>query len=312
MTLIARINKEAFDALIPELQSEYKSDGDTGEFIPDIQGVDGFQLANVSELQNALQLERRKASAAEKALKKFNGPDGKPLDAAKVQAALAKMTEIDAWDPDDKLREHKEAFEQQTQDKAEKEREQLIEKHDQEMADLKTENGTLDKQLDVTLRKNSAITSINKHGGSVRGLLPVIMEATRVVKQDDGKRVVEVIGENGLARLSPTSGKKGTMDIDELVIECKSDKELFPLFKASGASGSGTVPGDSGGAGGGAAATGNPFLEKSWSLTGQANITKADAADSRRLQKEAISKEPEGKAAKMQTMPSAGMAATTT
>ena len=310
MSLSARITKEQHEALDSVIQAEYKTD-DEG-FILDVVAVDGLKLADVTELQSALQQERSKSKSAEKALKRYNGPDGKPLDPAKVQSAVAKMTEIDNWDPEQKLAEHKEQFEAQTRDKAEKEKQVLIDKHTTDMTDLQTENDTLDKQLDVTLRKNTAITAINEQGGSVRGLLPVIMEATRVVKQDDGKRVVEVIGDNGLARLSPASGKSGIMVIDELVKECKADKELAPLFRASGASGSGTTPGDSSGGTGGGTVTGNPFMDKSWSLTGQGNISKTDPGESRRLQKEAIGKEPEGMAARMQTMPSAGMAGATT
>lgn len=297
MALLARINKDQHDKLSTELKAEYREDGDG--FLLDVQSVGGLQLSNVAELQNALQLERRKAADAEKKLKKFRNEDGEELDPEAVKAALAKVAEMDSWDPDQKLREHKERFEAQVRDKAEKEKKALLDKHNEDLASVRKENEVISNQLDETLRKNTAIAAINAEKGSVKGLLPVVMGITRVVRLDDGRRTVEVVGDNGLARLSPTSGNSNPMSVEELVKELRNDRELAGLFRGAGARGSGATSEEGSGGGAGAGGSGvNPFLAGHWNLTAQAKLLKSDPGEYRKLQREAATKEPAGMAAK--------------
>jgi hypothetical protein len=303
VTLAARISQEAFDGLPEPIQAEYKTDGDG--FILDVQGVEGFQLANVAEMQTALQRERRKATDAEKALKPFKLEDGNLLDPEQARTALGKMEEIDSWDPDDKLKEHKERFEAQTRERYDRQLAAQQKKHNDNLTEVSSERDVLSGQLDETLRKNTAIAEINAAGGSVKGLLPIVLSKTRVsIDPDSKKRGVEVVGDDGHARLSPTAGISGNMNVKELVGELKADKELAPLFRGSGASGAGTTPGE--GTGGGSPKGQNPFLDASWNLTVQSQLLTKDSAEYKRLQQEAINKEPEGKAARLAAFPSAG------
>lgn len=296
MSLLARINKEQFDKLSADLKTEYREDGDS--YLLDVQSAGGLQLANVTDLQNALQLERRKASEAEKKLKKFRDEEGQELDPETVKAALLKVQEMDSWDPDQKLREHKERFEAQIRDKTEKEKKALLDKHNDDLTSVRKENEVISTQLDETLRRNSAIAAINAEKGSVRGLLPVVMGITRVVRLDDGRRTVEVVGDNGLARLSPTAGNSNPMSVEELVKELRNDRELAGLFRGAGARGSGATSEEGSGSGSTAGQGPNPFLAGHWNLTAQAKLLKSDPGEYRKLQREAAAKEPSGMAAK--------------
>jgi len=238
--LKAILSKDAHGALAPELQSEYKAGAEdlAGMFVLDVEScsLDGgatYSLENVSGLKSALSSEREASKKYKKIAENFEG-----LDATEVKAALKKVDEIKGWDSDKKVQETIAAREKQ-----------LTEKHTKEMMTEKEAVKKYKSQLEKSLVDNEAIKALNEHKGSVNLLLPHIRSFTRITEKD-GQLGVEVVGRDGIPRISTKSGSTDQMSISELVAELKTDKEFSRAFEGTNASGSGSVGGVGGGKGG--------------------------------------------------------------
>lgn len=245
MALKAMVTTEEFDALPEDVQKEYGDDRD-GQRALMVTPVAGLELQDVAAIKTSLQKERGEVTKLKGQLKTFDG-----IEPEAARDALSKVKEMDSWDPDEKLAEHKKRFEAQITTQAESRVKQLMDKHTNEVKALADDNKSLLKQLEETLVDARATAAINTAGGNVKLLLPLIRTQVRVAKnQDTGRFVTEVYGADGNARLSPTGPNTNLMSIDEFVGELKVDTTYAGAFKASGASGtgspgSGTPPSDS-------------------------------------------------------------------
>ncbi len=241
--LNATIAVAEFQGLSPELQSHYKQQ-EGGAYLLSVGAGGGFELSDVQGLKTALQNERHRADQAEAAVKEMkNAFDG--LDPKVARDALEKVKEMDGWDPDKKLAEHKQAFENDLRKTFGDEKTQLLQKHQTEIEEMKGSSKSLTTQLEKVLLTSEAVKAIAGSGGFAELLLPIVQKYTRIVRDKEGDFRVEVVGEDGVPQISKKSGSTEPMNILELVEELRKDKRYAPAFSASGASGSGgtTAPG---------------------------------------------------------------------
>ena len=243
MTMLIKLTTEAHAALAEPLQAEYVERD--GAMWLDATAVDGFEVMNPSVLKGTLTKERKRADAAEKSLKPFEGIDDPDAarDAVKTLADLGDLDELKDLDAKVEKRAG------QLKEKYESERTRLISKHEDEIADRDTANAGLTTQLHDELITSAATKAIGDEKGSVELLLPVIRQHVQVRENRAGKLAAMVIGADNEPRLSPAGSSTDEMTIAELVGEFKTHDTYQRAFDGSGASGGGS--GNSGGAGGG-------------------------------------------------------------
>lgn len=229
MALAAIIQENVFNGLAEDLKKEYKKQSD-GTFLLDVAPVGDFALENVKGLKTALASERTTVANLTKQVEAF-----KDIDIEKAKSALKKVEEMANWKPDDKVREQIEAI-----------KTQLTEKHKGEMSAKESAIQKTITQLQKVMIDAAAIKSLTEVKGSVDLLLPHIRNTTRMRQTDTGDFVVEVIGTDGNARISPAAGSTSPMTIAELVAEMKATPTYAPAFEGTGASGTGAHGGQRG------------------------------------------------------------------
>lgn len=278
MALQAFINEEAYNNLDATLQAEYRQDNDG--YILDVIAVNGLTLANQTEVQNALNLERRKVKDVTKTLNAYK-VNGELMEPAKFKNLMEKVDEIDSWDPDDKLAEHKAQFEAQLQARFDTQLAEAVTKHENEIGTLRSDFETVETQLRNSILDSTANQAINKAEGISSLLLPMIKANTKIeVDEQTGQRRVVVLDANGNVRMSTqsTNGTPPPMNLEEYVAELRANKEFAGAFRGSGAAGGGGV-GGSGGAGSGGAGGGttvNPFMRETFNMTQQMDLYRND------------------------------------
>jgi len=202
--------------------------------------VNGFALENVEGLKTTLsdrQERHRTATAKVTALE------------TQIDSLNEKLEGLSDAKPDEKLKA-----------KLEAERDQLIQKHTNELNELK---GNL-KKSDGLLRKYAlearADAAIAVHAADANAgklLRPHVLSQLDMRTTDAGDVEVFVRGADGNPRLSMQSGQNGPMSVEEYVESMKTDDAFALAFKGSGASGSGAA-GSSGA--GGAGSNGNHVI----------------------------------------------------
>lgn len=226
VTLLAKINQEAFEKLSVPLKAEYKKQDD-GTYIADIQPVDGFALEDVSGLKSAYSKTMTEKKEALNKLKEFEG-----VDATKAREALQKLEEMANWKPEQKIKEQIDAVANQ-----------LTEKHKCEINTREQAIQGLTKQLEKVLIEAAAIKAITENKGSAELLLPHVKSSARIKKGDNGEFSVEVVDAGGNVRISPAAGSTAPMSISELVTEMKGNKTFAPAFEGGNRGGSGSPAG---------------------------------------------------------------------
>ena len=224
MALQAIIKDETYSGLSDDLKKEYKKQQD-GTYLLDVTPVGDFALENVRGLKSALASERSQREAAETKIKGFEG-----LDVDKAREALRKVEDMANWKPEDKVKEQIEAI-----------KTQLTEKHKAELDKKDQQNQNLVKQLEKVMIDAEAVKAIAELKGSAPLLLPHVRGMTRMRAADDGHFLVEVVGTDGNARISPATNSTSPMTIAELIKELKTQDTFAPAFDGSGASGSGAT-----------------------------------------------------------------------
>lgn len=232
--LKAIVDQETYDGLSEDIQEHYTEK--EGSHFLGVTSVNGIELTNSGKLKKALTVERDAHTKAANELKAFEG-----IDVDEAKDALAKVGEMDDWDPDKKLVEHKEQFEAQLQKKYELDRTKLVAKHTSEMETLTSASKQLSGQLRETMIRSTATQAIAKANGSQELLLPLVEGMTRMRQLEDGRFITEVLDGDGSARLSSAAGSTEPMSIDELVVSLREDEKFSCAFKGSGASGSGST-----------------------------------------------------------------------
>ncbi len=231
--LKAILNKAEYEVLSPELKKEYKAGTEElkDSFILDVENVSTtfgavYALENVAGLKSALASERENAKKLKKIAESVEGLD---LDEAK--SAMKKLKDMKDWTPEQKVQEQIAAVQKQ-----------LTDKFGKELKEKETKLTSVTSQLEKTLVDNEAIKALGEHKGSVDLLLPHIRMKTKITEKD-GKLIVEVIGKDGVPRISNKSGSTDPMSIGELVAEMKTDETFSRAFDGARASGSGASGG---------------------------------------------------------------------
>lgn len=213
----------SLDGLPADIAKEYKAASEGGKFVLDVEAVEGVELADTVNLKKALSTERASVSKLTAQVKKFDG-----IDPDKAKTALEKWQEIENWNPDKKLDE---AFKSREQ--------QLLAKHQQEVAARDTKLKSITSQLENKLVVAAATEAIAGLKGKVKLLLPHVRASTRMRELDNGQYIAEVIDESGNVRIGDSSGSP--MTIAQLVAEMKASDEFASAFEAVGQSGSGSA-----------------------------------------------------------------------
>jgi len=242
--LKAVVTKDEYSALDPAIQELYGDE--TGDKrVLAVTSVDGMELADTKSLRTALQSERSKREAADKAVKRFGD-----LDPEAARSALEKVDEIANWDPDEKLKKAKGEFEAKVKAQFDAEHAKHLAKHQADLGEVTKERDLLDSQLATTLVDAALTKAITDAEGSVNLLIHPLKAMVKMKVLDDGRRVPIVVDPDGTERISSKTGAVEPMGMDELVAEFKADAAYAPAFKGTGTSGSGATGGGATGAAG--------------------------------------------------------------
>lgn len=223
---------ESLDSL-PEGIREHYVEKD-GKFVLGVEPVGGFALEDVTGLKTALGKERGSREALEKASAKW-----KDLDPDKARDALAKLEELADIDP-------KKEADKIAAAKVEAIRSQFVESHKKELKAREAVIANHRSQIERLLIDAEATSALAEAKGSVDLLLPHIRSAARVIEREDGSFGVEIASKEGGPRVN---GSGQNMTIKELVQEMRQSEVFGRAFDASGQSGTGKVPGATGGTG---------------------------------------------------------------
>ncbi|MBS7703310.1 hypothetical protein [Chelatococcus asaccharovorans] len=237
-----------------------------GKFVLAVEPVAGFGIENVETLKSALASERERREKNDRLLKDFEG-----LNAADVRQKLERLERVSKIDPDkesDRLAAEKiDAFKTQVQ----KDIQELKTRHEDR-------EGRLVQQVNYLMSTSEAKGALAKHGGDIELLLPHVERQTRVKETEDGRFIVEVIDDKGIARIKDASG--ALMTIEDLVIEMRGKDPFGKAFSNSGTSGGGAKPGA---AGGGRPTEKNPWSKDNFNLTEQMRISRENPELAARL-----------------------------
>ena len=209
---------------IPEGMSELYAEND-GRYILQVEPTEGYALEDVSGLKSALSATRTEATQAKQELKKFADID--PNEARKAQERLKEL--LEATDGGD--------VEKTVEAKVQSKVDQIVAKHQEELAAREREVQELTGTVDQVLRKQVATAAISAAKGSVDLLLPHVIANTRVQKGEDGQFRVDVVDANGNARIADAKGNN--MSIEDLVAEMRSSDVFGRAFEGTGNAGSG-------------------------------------------------------------------------
>jgi len=223
---------EAEHTKLPEaVQKEYTK-RDDGTFMLDVEVTQGFGLENVDGLKKALEAERGTARKLTATLKSFEG-----LDPAAARAAVAKVVEMEKWDPEKEVAEKIKARE-----------EQLVKKHQDELTAVKGKADSYFNQMKQDKVTAAITAAVTEHKGSVDLLLPIIERHVKLREADNGTLVVEVVDDKGQPRVG--DGQGNPMTIPQFVAELRSTDRFARAFDGTGSTGSGAGGGSAGGGGG--------------------------------------------------------------
>lgn len=126
-------------------------------------------------------------------------------------------------------------------------KQQLLTAHGKEREKLTKKLEKMNAELERALVDSAATMEIVAAKGSPVLLLPHIKKFTKMVEQDDGRFVVQVVNEKGEPRVRDDGAP---MSLSNLVEELRSNNQFGRAFEGNGSSGSGM---GAGGGGGGAA-----------------------------------------------------------
>jgi hypothetical protein len=261
--IVENINdvEEAFRPLYVE---EKKDNKPTGRWVIAVNG--GELEDNVKGLKQALQSEKDEAKRLKTLADKFKGIDPEKYEQYQREAREAQERE-------ERLR-----LEQESRERAL--REELDQKHQKVVNNLKREIEDLRGRWHSTYRDNLLVTALSTERGAPELLLTPLRERVRV-EEKDGKLTLTVLDKQG----EPAKTDKGEpLDLGTLVKEFAAHDVYGKAFEGSGAAGSGTNgSGRQGGGGGGK--SDNPW--KTGNLTEQGRIFRENPALAQSLSREA-------------------------
>ncbi len=212
-----------------------------GQFVLDVEGVNGVALEDVGALKKALGVERTARKKSDEALKpyKLDGEDGY-LDPVAAGEAIVKVAEFANLDPEKEAGKRADL-------KITAAKKAIIEEWTGKVKTEVDRNERIMGQLGKVMVDNEVlrVLSDKEVKGNSRILLPLMRPNIRVVEEEDAFKTV-VYGEDGEPLLN---GKGDPATIKEYVQVLRDDEELAGAFGGSEHSGGGGGKGDLGGGG---------------------------------------------------------------
>jgi hypothetical protein len=281
------ITVEDLEQVPEEFRSLYvpEEGKDSAMLLPDLKK----RFEGGASLHKALEAERKKAAAAEKALKAWK-------DAAGVEAPESLAERFESLEA-----EHAAALEEarkeagtsgKSSDEAVERRvQQVREEKDREWGKKLTAEvekakkaeeakSNMFRSLERYMKENAAMQAISVNKGRPHLLKRIVMDHLKIVEDND-KYELRVVDEDGDDRYD---GEGKPMSVENLVATMRQSEEYGPAFEGDGATGSGSrTPA---GAGGRKPST-NPWSKATWNATEQAKILKTQPQLAARLEAEA-------------------------
>lgn len=260
---------ESLDTVAEAVRGEYTTT--EGGFRLQVTPNNGWALEDVAGLKSTVSELKKRATAAEKQLRTFEGID--PEESKSAMTKLQKLEkEMENWDPDQKLEEHKKSYEEQIRTQYEGQSRREAEKHAAAVAELNGNISGLTKTLETETVKSSVMAACEKHGGNSKILLPLV-RATSKLHDVGGKLKPVILDDEGEPRMSDEPGVD-FMFIDEWVKKLSDDPDYGGAFPSSGSQGSGAS-----GSPGGSPRAGSTVVEKinSGNKTPLERLTEAEA-----------------------------------
>lgn len=240
-----KVAQSDFAGLEEGIRKLYKADGDS--YVLDLEGVE-----DTSGLKSALEKERANSKKAAEALKAWNAMGKKPEE---ISALLKKAEE-----------EEQKRLEAAGNYKAMLE--QVKAQHEKEMGEKDAIIARYKHERELNMIDQTAVKAIAEAKGKVKLLLPLIKMSAKVV-EENGKEVVQIFDENGVARVN---AKGEYLSIPEWVNEMKKDKDYQSAFEATGISGAGAK----GSFSSGVTYPQNPWGKETVNYTEQARLIRND------------------------------------
>lgn len=249
----ALLTAEQYEALSDAEREDYlpfESKELPGHYVLDVEGIGDVRLENVGALKRAHEEQKRKVKQLEVAMQPF-----KDLDPAAAREAMAKVSEMDSWDKDEKVKEQLERFERQTSERFERDKAAVLKKHQDELDKITGHNKKLDGQLRREMVDSQVNMAIAEFDADPLLAGPVLKPRITVVENDDGDLEVRVLHESnpGEFMLGP-GATTSYASVKDLFATARDDGRYARLFNSKAESGTGarnsaTSRNGSGGAG---------------------------------------------------------------
>lgn len=283
MALRPILNADEHAALSEAVRGEYHR-ADDGKYVLDVAKENGYELTQPERLLNSVQATRAERDELDRKLREMQSRIGDDdLDELR-QARERLRTMLADGDPDEKaaerLRERERLLSEQF---AEKEA-AIKRQHQEAIAEREARTQELEQRLDETVFENEATRAIREVDpeATIRFLLPELRGMTRTVRDQDGRRRIEVLDSNGTVRYESVDGDAQPMGLRSLVSELRKHPELGRAFSGGIAPGGGSGANQAGGPQGDGD---NPFDPAHWNLTEQSKLAKANPMEAERLRK---------------------------
>ena len=201
----------------------YRPLPDNGGFILDVVETEGFALENISGLRNTLQTQKKDLQSLKDSAQAFNG-----VDVSTLRSDLKELAKLRELDPSELSKEAVQlAIDQEKQ------------KYEGLFNDFETRDVESARVISGLLVDTSAIKALAESGGSAKLLLPHIKSQCKVLRQEDGSRVVQVFDHNGNPRIAIENGQTRDFTIQDLIDEMRNDDTFSVAFDVKGKGGSG-------------------------------------------------------------------------
>jgi hypothetical protein len=194
----------------------------------------------VSQLKSELQEERDRSAEFKTKFEKARTVVDQfgDITPSLAKKAIKAMDAGSGMDPEERAKELMQEKEQQ-----------LLKKHDEQIAAMTSERDDFYSQLRKELIQNRSaqILATKFPGANVQLLMPHIERQTDVMRLDDGVLTTVVLNGDAKKRISAKPGSTALMDIEELLTEMSAGDLYAAAFPGTGSSGTGkTAAGEPG------------------------------------------------------------------
>lgn len=214
-----------------------------GKFYLQVNKVDGLALEDVTGLKSTVEKLRTNERSLTSSLKSVNDElvsvtdKFKDIDPEAAKTALSKLTEIQNWNGDTKIKEAVTLATTTVEGKMQGKIDALVAKQMETVTGLQKELTDSQNQLQDAIVNTRIVEAIVAEGGNVNLLIPHVKTQVKMVKGSNGKWKPEVVKEDGTVRIGDNSGND--MTIVQLVQEMKAQDTYAAAFPGVQSSGGG-------------------------------------------------------------------------